>query len=196
MQTAQHVMDVVAVGLSPPLWLLNPLAIGRLCPHAARSLLTDLSPSSARAPVVDGRADRSSWTAAVAHRLGGHEVQAICSSQGVSGTSPISLSNGMRRRFANSGVIGEGHSEDLVRCNSASRDGSGRRIRAREHDPGHRDARVWRFVVVIFVRTDVLTFLKTAGFDTVCLFAYSLTHVLIAAQHCRPSATQSLSSWR
>ena len=27
-QTAQHVMDVVAVGLSPPLWLLNPLAIG------------------------------------------------------------------------------------------------------------------------------------------------------------------------
>ena len=25
-QTAQHVMDVVAVGLSPPLWLLNPLA--------------------------------------------------------------------------------------------------------------------------------------------------------------------------
>ncbi|RPD57314.1 cytochrome P450 [Lentinus tigrinus ALCF2SS1-7] len=26
-QTAQHVMDVVAVGLSPPLWLLNPLAI-------------------------------------------------------------------------------------------------------------------------------------------------------------------------
>lgn len=65
-QTAQDVMDVVAVGLSPPLWLLNPLAIGRLYFDVDNVVLTEPLSFSARSPVVDGWPDRSAWSAAVA----------------------------------------------------------------------------------------------------------------------------------